>query len=155
MQGDSRTRTCATCQLPVHHLTAMTRADAEALLASHQGRLCARYYRKYDGTIATADDDVPTRRASWLAALAGIAGLLGPVQIYQHASGPTPTAPAALVDPSDSEVAEVQAHYAEHEPAPPAASDPRQQAIDAAGWHTGVIVLGPVPEALAFASLTK
>jgi hypothetical protein len=58
MTGDERTRLCAQCNLHVHNLSAMTRAQAESLLAGARAggtRLCARFYRRADGTVLTQD----------------------------------------------------------------------------------------------------
>lgn len=55
MSGDERARFCAACSLTVYNLSAMSRADAEALILKKEGRLCVRFYRRADGTILTAD----------------------------------------------------------------------------------------------------
>src|ERR1039457_6631964 len=41
------------CNKNVYNLSAMTRRQAEALLRETEGRLCARLYRRADGTILT------------------------------------------------------------------------------------------------------
>lgn len=53
MNGDDRVRHCAECKLSVYNLSDMTRAEAERLIATHEGRLCVRFYRRADGTIIT------------------------------------------------------------------------------------------------------
>ena len=55
MRGDDRVRFCKHCSLNVYNLSAMTRAQAEAHVNNHEGRLCASFYRRQDGTIVTAD----------------------------------------------------------------------------------------------------
>jgi hypothetical protein len=55
MSGDDRARHCQECNLNVYNLSEMTRADAERLIASREGRLCVRFYRRVDGTIITRD----------------------------------------------------------------------------------------------------
>ena len=55
MRGDERLRRCAACRLDVHNIVAMKRADAEALFANADGRICARIYRRPDGTVLTED----------------------------------------------------------------------------------------------------
>jgi len=59
MTGDERSRRCGECRLTVHNLSAMTRAQAEALLRpraeGNAVRLCVRFYRRADGTILTND----------------------------------------------------------------------------------------------------
>jgi hypothetical protein len=80
MVGDDRTRRCAQCELDVHNIARLMRAEAEALLdRSLEGRVCARIYRRADGTIITRDCPVGVaalrRRAR--AALARVGALLG------------------------------------------------------------------------------
>jgi hypothetical protein len=55
MSGDDRVRHCQECQLNVYNLSEMTRAEAEHLIASREGRLCIRFYHREDGTILTRD----------------------------------------------------------------------------------------------------
>jgi len=63
MKGDERVRHCASCKLNVFNLSEMTKADAEQLIESTQGRLCVRLYRRWDGTVLTADCPVGVSRA--------------------------------------------------------------------------------------------
>jgi hypothetical protein len=62
MLGDERVRFCGQCEKNVYNLSEMTRAEAEALLAAKEGKLCVRYYRRTDGTILTTDCPVGTQR---------------------------------------------------------------------------------------------
>ena len=55
MYGDDRVRFCGKCQLNVYNLSAMTRVEAERLIAGREGRLCARFFRRADGTVLTTD----------------------------------------------------------------------------------------------------
>src|SRR5258708_31712641 len=55
MVGDERTRHCAECNLNVYNLSAMTEREVQKLIVKSQGRLCARFYRRADGTILTQD----------------------------------------------------------------------------------------------------
>jgi hypothetical protein len=56
MTGDNRSRFCSQCQLQVYDISEMTRPEAEALIAKHEGKqLCARFYRRPDGTVMTRD----------------------------------------------------------------------------------------------------
>ena len=61
MTGDERVRTCDECNLQVYNIGAMTRAEAETLIARTEGRLCARIYRRADGTVITRDCPVGLR----------------------------------------------------------------------------------------------
>ena len=61
MYGNARVRFCGECQLNVYNLSAMSRADAEHLVAQAEGRLCVRYYRRRDGSIITQNCPVGLR----------------------------------------------------------------------------------------------
>jgi hypothetical protein len=51
MPGTDQVRHCGQCDKNIYNLSAMTRRQAEALLRQTEGRLCARLYRRADGTI--------------------------------------------------------------------------------------------------------
>ena len=61
MIGDERVRFCGQCELNVYNLSAMTKAQAENLIVRTEGRLCARFYRRTDGSILTQDCSVGLR----------------------------------------------------------------------------------------------
>jgi hypothetical protein len=53
MPGTDQVRHCGQCNKNVYNLSSMTRCQAEALVHETEGRLCARLYRRADGTILT------------------------------------------------------------------------------------------------------
>jgi hypothetical protein len=55
MTGDERVRLCSQCKTNVYNLSEMTRKEAEALIIEKEGNLCARIYKRADGTIITND----------------------------------------------------------------------------------------------------
>ncbi|HZS28090.1 MAG TPA: carboxypeptidase-like regulatory domain-containing protein [Candidatus Angelobacter sp.] len=56
MVGDERVRHCSECNLNVYNLSAMTEREVKKLLETNRGqRLCARMYRRADGTVLTQD----------------------------------------------------------------------------------------------------
>ena len=55
MAGDERMRFCTLCQLNVYNFAELTRSEVEALLARSGERVCARLYRRADGTVITRD----------------------------------------------------------------------------------------------------
>lgn len=55
MYGTERKRHCGKCNLNVYNFSAMTRIEAERLIMNTEGRVCARFYRRPDGTILTKD----------------------------------------------------------------------------------------------------
>jgi hypothetical protein len=61
MIGDDKIRFCGKCQKDVFNLSAMTRDDAETLLREKSDSMCARLYRRTDGTVMTADCPVGVR----------------------------------------------------------------------------------------------
>ncbi|HEY6970450.1 MAG TPA: carboxypeptidase-like regulatory domain-containing protein [Candidatus Angelobacter sp.] len=61
MRGDDSVRHCTACNLNVYNFSAMTETEVEHLLGTRQGRLCARFYRRADGTILTQDCPVGWR----------------------------------------------------------------------------------------------
>ncbi|HHH31296.1 MAG TPA: hypothetical protein ENK57_23520 [Polyangiaceae bacterium] len=65
MVGDERVRFCLKCDKNVYNVGAMTRDEAEALIARAEGGdqgLCLRLYRRKDGTVLTSDCPVGRRR---------------------------------------------------------------------------------------------
>jgi len=61
MIGDNRVRFCDHCQLNVYNIVEMSRSEAEKLIAATEGRLCARLFRRADGTVLTKDCPVGLR----------------------------------------------------------------------------------------------
>ncbi len=55
MSGDERVRFCGDCRKQVYNLSGMSADEAEALLREKEGDLCARLYRRADGTVLTTD----------------------------------------------------------------------------------------------------
>lgn len=101
MMGDERVRFCRECSLHVYNIAEMTRAEAESLIAHAEGRMCARLYRRADGTVATRDCPVGLRalRRS-VARLAGAALTailsLCTVVVGQKQSGATGSCSSAI-----------------------------------------------------------
>jgi hypothetical protein len=76
MRGDDRARHCGKCDKVVYDLSAISAAEAEALLAS-RGELCVRFYRRADGTVMTSDcpEGARRRRRRRLVVAVAVAGL--------------------------------------------------------------------------------
>ena len=64
MPGTDQVRHCGQCNKSVYNLSAMTRRQAEAVLRETEGHLCARLYRRTDGTIITENCPVGLRAIS-------------------------------------------------------------------------------------------
>lgn len=63
MTGDDRIRHCEMCDRQVYNIAAMSTEDAAELIRGAEGRVCARLYRRKDGTVLTADCPVGVRKA--------------------------------------------------------------------------------------------
>jgi hypothetical protein len=61
MEGDERVRFCSQCDLHVYNISELTGDEARALIANAEGRVCARLYRRADGTVLTRDCPVGLR----------------------------------------------------------------------------------------------
>ena len=53
--GDERVRFCGQCRQNVYNVEAMSRVEAQRLIAAREGRVCMRILRRPDGTVVTAD----------------------------------------------------------------------------------------------------
>lgn len=76
MKGDDRVRFCGQCEKSVYNVSAMNRAEAEALLQGPAELPCVRFYQRTDGTILTADCPVGVvrkLRLRWAAAMMTVA----------------------------------------------------------------------------------
>jgi hypothetical protein len=85
MEGDDRVRHCKACDRQVFYLSAMTRLEAETLLAEHASP-CVRLWRRADGTVMTSDCPVGRRRMRVrnVIAVAGSAAVLAALAIVQR-----------------------------------------------------------------------
>src|SRR5262245_58525824 len=61
MTGTDRVRFCSSCQLNVYNFAAMTGDEVRSLIATSEGRVCGRMYRRTDGTLITRDCPVGLR----------------------------------------------------------------------------------------------
>src|SRR5688572_29745486 len=62
MTGSDSVRFCGQCEKNVYKLSAMTRAEAEALVTAKDSKMCVRLYQRTDGTVLTQDCPVGVRR---------------------------------------------------------------------------------------------
>jgi hypothetical protein len=111
MRGNERVRFCGECSMNVYNLSNMSKADAEALITTAEGRLCVRYYRRTDGTILTGNCPVGLQAlkrrvtgvsravvSSVLSFFAGMA-VLGGLQTAQNSLDAMTEAGIDLIDP--------------------------------------------------------
>jgi hypothetical protein len=61
LKGDDRARLCTTCDKNVYNLSLMTLDEANDLIREKEGNLCIELYRRFDGTVLTADCPVGLR----------------------------------------------------------------------------------------------
>lgn len=92
MGGDDRTRHCGQCERQVYNIGGMSRAAAEDLIHTSEGRLCVRLYRRRDGTVMTSD--CPVGIWAWRRKLAaacllmlGLSGAILGLAGWQRAEG--------------------------------------------------------------------
>jgi hypothetical protein len=90
MEGDERMRFCQQCGLNVYNLSALTRPEAEALVARTEGRLCARLYRRADGTVLTKDCPEGLRAVRLRVGRAAGAAFAAVVGLFASVAGQTP-----------------------------------------------------------------
>jgi hypothetical protein len=62
LDGDERVRFCGQCKKNVYNISEMSEREAGDLIREKEGQLCARFYRRSDGTIMTENCPVGLRR---------------------------------------------------------------------------------------------
>ena len=106
MTGDNRVRHCDHCHLNVYNISELSLIEAEALIASTAGRLCARLFRRADGTILTKDCPVglralrmrvSKRAAAVFAAIASISAMAFGQQSSANKDGKTACTPQTRI----------------------------------------------------------
>ena len=102
MPGTDRVRHCAACGKNVYNLSAMTQREAEKLLHETEGRLCARLYRRADGTILTENcpaglRSIGSRVSRWAGAAMALSSMaIAQVPLVQIASAQEQNAEYAI-----------------------------------------------------------
>jgi hypothetical protein len=76
MRGNDRVRFCPRCKKHVYNLSGMTRYEAEYVIRQKEGGICARYYRRTDGTVITEDCLALAATRRWAVLGLGLAGTL-------------------------------------------------------------------------------
>lgn len=61
MSGNAQVRFCDHCKLNVYNISELTRTEAEQLIATTEGGICGRIYRRADGTVITRDCPIGLR----------------------------------------------------------------------------------------------
>jgi len=82
MKGDDHTRFCGQCSLYVYNISELTQTQAETLIGEHEGKMCVRYFQRFDGTIMTKDCPVGWRAVKRRVALIGGAAAAVLVAIF-------------------------------------------------------------------------
>ncbi|HEY5920988.1 MAG TPA: hypothetical protein VIV11_04925 [Kofleriaceae bacterium] len=106
MVGDDRVRACNGCDRPVFNLSAMTREQAEAVLATRGLTPCVRFYRRPDGTVMTTD--CPTgsapqrRRLAVVASTFAAGGTLAAAPVVRAEPPPIESTASQAATPPDS-----------------------------------------------------
>ena len=71
MRGDGRVRHCELCNLNVYNFSAMTEREIRELVEKREGRICARLYRRRDGTAITRNCPVGVKAVARISRIAG------------------------------------------------------------------------------------
>ena len=82
MTGNHLVRYCGKCEKNVYNLSELTTSEATRLVEQMEGRMCATFYARTDGSVLTADCPVGARkvrrkRQVIAAAFGALAGLFG------------------------------------------------------------------------------
>ena len=82
MSGNHLVRYCGKCEKNVYNLSELTTGEATRLVEQMEGRMCATFYARTDGSVLTADCPVGARkvrrkRQVIVAAFGAVAGLFG------------------------------------------------------------------------------
>jgi hypothetical protein len=111
MVGDDRVRACRGCDRDVYNLSAMTREEAEGLLAGRGLTPCVRFYRRPDGTVMTTDCPTgrPERRRLAVVASSLAAGAVLVAPATTNASPDPP--PDETVAPATTQVITIEETY--------------------------------------------
>ncbi len=97
MIGSERKRYCGECKLNVYNLSGMSKAEAENLILTAEGRLCVRFYQRADGSVITEDcpvgwAKVKQRTKAYVTALASLIftffGAIGLVTAFKRIAEP-------------------------------------------------------------------
>ncbi len=96
MAGDERVRFCPECNLNVYNFSAMTAAEVERIVSRREGRLCARFYQRADGTMLTKNCPVGFRAALWRATRVASATLAAMLSMRPALGQSTPSAKQPL-----------------------------------------------------------
>lgn len=88
MAGDERVRHCTLCSLNVFNFAEMTRDEIRALLVKTEGRVCARLYKRADGTVITKDCPTGLRALRRRVSRAAAAILTAAFSVTTFASAP-------------------------------------------------------------------
>jgi hypothetical protein len=147
MTGDERARHCNKCDKQVFDLSEMTRAEAQALIIEKHGKLCARYYRRSDGTILTSDCRIGVaaarkRKIIAVASLAMIsAGVAAVVQRHKRVELDA-IDNIEVAPPREATTGHVQANAKTEAPPPKPLPPPHVEVVEPPMMHTmGVIAI--------------
>ncbi len=101
MAGDDRVRFCPECQRNVYNFSSMTESEVKRLVAQSEGRLCARFYQRLDGTMLAKNCPVGFRGSIFRAtrmATATLAALMSAAPSFaKPAAGPEQIVPPVLL----------------------------------------------------------
>jgi hypothetical protein len=105
MEGDERVRFCPQCQLNVYNFSELSAIEINQVISRSEGRLCARFYQRSDGTMLTRNCPIGSRgvvfRASRMAG-AALTALVSMVPIVTASVAEKRNAPLLQIHPVQS-----------------------------------------------------
>jgi hypothetical protein len=105
MAGDDRVRYCPQCKLNVYNFSKLSTAEIGLIVAAREGRLCARFYQRSDGTMLTQNCPVGIRGAllrSWRVASATLTAILSLTPPLVAAAEPSERVPLTQIQSAES-----------------------------------------------------
>ena len=106
MSGDHRVKFCDHCQRNVHDVSAMTVAEAAALLEAGSS-VCVRFYRDASGAVMTAESGSRVfleRRTFAKLTIAGLVSILLPLRGQDRPSDTSGFLTGQVVDPNGAKI---------------------------------------------------
>lgn len=91
MAGDARVRHCAECNLDVYNFSEMSDANISRIVAEREGRLCARFYQRSDGSMLTQNCPAGLRAVARRVSKFASAALAAAMSVAPAFAGAAPT----------------------------------------------------------------
>jgi hypothetical protein len=153
MVGDDRVRFCLECNRDVFNLSAVTEKEAEHILLAHGFNLCARLYRRRDGTYLTADCPTGLRAARlWFHRTAGAVVAAVLAFVGWNVTRPATTCLVPEVEDAHNTAWTLRHRAVEERPQPRAAPGPILRAVKGRDMNAHWVGGGVAPSRVTIAA---